>query len=290
MEFSSGMNVLNVEHVERELRRIAATVTHPEAAQWMLHVARNASLNDTMTPKDRLQNYTVYKPSQPPLDAPTPEELPEWAITALKQKEKLYWFDPIQAHQRTYWKMLEAIANWFSSWPSGDTRLRRITRINFTTAVNAAAMWNKDISKNLWNYVKDHPPVVYRSTDGFYWVRLITTLHFEREDRLMDHCLYKQRIYYASHQQGETAYFSLRDAANAPHVTVEVSLNSKSDPTDCDLLQCKGHSNGRPAHKYQPHITAIIQHMQWFVRGDRNFVDYASQQVIKGKLGKPWPA
>lgn len=179
------MNVLNVPDIERELARVASHALHPAAKQWVASVPRNYLLS-RVSDKDSASNFRVYNPAKPGLDMPA--LLPDWALDALRHRETLHWFDPIQVRRRPFWQVLEHIVNWFNSWSATDTRLPRLTRINFQTATNASALWMGNVNRNLWDFVKDKPPVIRSYEDDYHWVRLVTNLHFERESKLMNHC------------------------------------------------------------------------------------------------------
>lgn len=263
------MNVLNVPDVERELNRVASHAIHPTARQWVLSVPRNYMLSKP-DEKDLAANFRVYNPNKPGLDMPPPKRLPDWASLALAQGETLYWFDPIQVRRRPFWQMLEHIVNWFNSWSPTDTRLplARLTRINFSTAATAANLWMSNISRNLWDFVKDKPPVTKTYEDGFHWVRLITNLHFERESKLMNHCV-GNGSYYSMYRRGDAEYYSLRDKHNNPHCTVEVYVQRGSR----SVRQCKGNSNRKAASCYQKFIRRFFNDMGWSVEGDQHNID-----------------
>lgn len=263
------MNVLNVSDIERELRRVASHATHPAARFWIEHVARNYLL-EGIDAKDLASNFRVYNPRilKLELDMPRPEELPAWAVEALENKETIHWFDPIQVRRRSIWKALEYIVNWFNSWPPTDTRLNRLTRINFGTAATAASLWMSNVTSNLWSYVKDKPPKIKTYEQGYHWVKLVTNLHFERESKLMNHCIGNGN-YYTMFKQGACEYYSLRDSANDPHCSVEVAVAHGSRT----VKQCKGNSNTKPVAAYQKFIRRFFNDMQWHVAGGTPNID-----------------
>jgi len=261
------MNVLNVPDVERELTRVASHAIHPAARAWETSVPRNYLIS-RVDQKDLASNFRVYNPAKPGMDMPTPGELPAWALDALGRGETLHWFDPIQVRRRPFWQVLEHIVNWFNSWPATDTRLPRLTRINMQTATNASTVWIGNISKNLWDFVKDKPPIIRKYEDGYHWVRLVTNLHFERESKLMNHCV-GNGAYYTMYRRGDMEYFSLRDKHNNPHCTVEcaVARGSRS------VRQCKGNSNRKAAPCYQRFIRRFFDDMGWDIAGDEGYID-----------------
>lgn len=198
------MNVLNVQDIERELRKYASRALNPNARRWVLTVARNYLLSDKLPDKDLVANFrevclcgyteTIQTPDgkkhRHAPDKHDPEELPEWAVKAIERGETLVWFDPVQVRRREIWNVIEVIVLWFNNWKVDDTRWNRVDRIAFPVATNAAILWYKDVSENIWHYVTDKPVVVKEYDHGYRFVKLVTALQFEREGRLMNHCFH----------------------------------------------------------------------------------------------------
>jgi PcfJ-like protein len=265
------VNVLNVETVEKELFKFAAHAIHPAACNWVMTVARNYVLGK-LSEKDMEMNYRVYTSQRPKggihTDMPLLGKLPRWAREALRNGEVLHFFDAVQVCRRPLFQTLDTIVTWFNSWPAEDTRLRRLDRIDFQTAAGGAALWMQDVTTNIWDYVKDKPPIIKSYEDGFHWVRMSTALHFEREGKLMNHCV-GNGGYYDRYRKNHAEYYSLRDGNNKPHVTVEVNVTNGRGA----LVQCKGNSNRKPSPQYQPFIRKFIHNMHWKVEGDQHHID-----------------
>lgn len=281
------MNVLNVEDIERELRRYSARLYHEHAKRWVMTVARNYILS-RLPEKDVLANFRevclcgfgaalkieVTKRHNP--EKHDPKELPLWAIAAVERGEKLMWFDPIQARRRELWNVLEVIVLWLNNWKAEDTRLPRIDRISFPVATNAAVLWYKDVSENIWNYVTDKPVVVKEYDHEYRWVKLVTALQFEREGRLMNHCVGNGQYYNNWRMNASREYYSLRCKHNKPHATLEVAFDGGHPLVrKGSVSQCKGNGNRRPDHEYQPYIRRFITDMKWTISGDGSHIDDA---------------
>lgn len=280
------MNVLNVHDIERELARHAARAFHEPAKRWVLSVARNYFL-DKLPEKDVLANYRTVttsnlKAKDPAYKVFKAADLPAWADKAIADGT-LVWFDTIQPRRREFWNVLEVIVLWFNNWKADDTRLRRIDRIAFPVAVNAAVLWYKDVSENIWNYVTDKPVLVKTYDHGFTWVKLVTKLQFEREGKLMGHCVGNGSYYNSWRLNNESAFYSLRDKHNNPHVTMQVAFTGNQHPSlrKGSVNQCKGNSNRKPDAKYQPYIRKFITDMGWTISGDGSMIDMASGAVFK---------
>lgn len=269
------MNVLNVHELERELNRYAARCCHEPACRWVKTVARNYLLNK-LPDKDIQSNYRVVtfaKTNNTAFHVVNQKDMPEWALPAIADKS-LLWFDPIQPRRREVWNVIDIIVMWFNNWKATDTRLRRIDRIAFPVATSAAILWYKDVSENIWNYVTDKPVVVKTYEHGFHWVKLVSTLQFEREGKLMKHCVGNGTYFNRWRQTREAEYYSLRDRHNKPHATMEVLFDGSHPIVRKGLVnQCKGNSNHKPAGEYQRYIRRFIDDMKWGIGGDHGMID-----------------
>ena len=270
------MNVLNVDVIERELTRYAARVLHEPAERWVMTVARNYFLSK-LPEKDVLANFRTVttcnlKSKDPAYRLMKPSDLPPWAVKAVEEGT-LVWFDPIQPRRREFWNVLEVIVLWLNNWKPDDTRLNRIDRIAFPVATNAAVLWHKDVSENIWNYVTDKP-IVVKTYDTFTWVKLVTALQFEREGKLMNHCVGNGTYYNQWRLNRESEFFSLRDKHNKPHATMQVSYNN-SHPLvrKGSVMQCKGNSNRKADKVYQHYIRRFIADMDFTISGDGSLID-----------------
>lgn len=182
------MNVINVEAIEAELRKIAASAVYEPVKKWVLTVPRRHILSAEMKEFDVAANFTVYDPKALKFGMPKLKELPEWARTKVKAGEVMHWFNAIQCGRRDFFKTCQDIVSWFNNFKPDDTRLNRVDRICFETAAGSAGMWTKDVCANIWHYVKDTPKVIKSYPTGYKWVQMVTQLQFEREGRLMSHC------------------------------------------------------------------------------------------------------
>lgn len=277
------MNVLNVEDIERELQKYAARALSDHAKRWVMTVARNYILSK-LPEKDMEANFRpVSTKGFTQLGLPKtrddafshhPAELPHWAVEAIQRGETLYWFDTAQPRRRELWNVLEVIVLWLNNWKLTDPRLPRVDRISFPVATNAAVLWYKDVSENIWNYVTDKPKTIKKYEHGFSWVKLVSALQFEREGRLMNHCVGNGSYYNRWRMSNQNEYFSLRDKFNKPHCTLEVSFDSGHPLTRKGIVsQCKGNSNHRPDREYQPYIRQFIADMKWEIHGDASQID-----------------
>jgi hypothetical protein len=263
------LNVLNLEHIERELRNLAARAVHPQAKRWLQTVARNYIIN--LEGQEAETEYSVYSPKRPKkgihTDMPEPERLPDWAKRTIGDKGDVHFFDPAQPRRRQLWQDLETIVDWFNTWPANDPAINRLDRVNFQSARQQAKQWRAEIDKNPWLHIKDKPQVVKTYPDGMKWVRMSTDMHLTREGQLMGHCV-GGGSYSHYMKNGTRAYFSLRDPKNEPHVTIEADIKGDGYRT----VQVKGKENRAPIAKYQPYVRDFLSQPGWEVVGDKHNV------------------
>jgi hypothetical protein len=267
---SLKLNVLNTHEIERELRNIAVRTIRPETRRWFDTVARNYILNLNGSEADsEYQAYTTKRPKKGiHTDMPEPEKLPDWAKRAVEEKKTIHFFNAVQPRRRQLWIDLEIIADWFNTWAKDDPALGRIDRVNFPEARAQAKAWRDEVNKNPWHHIKDRPPVHKTYEDGMKWVQLTTEMHFAREGSLMHHCVGGNGYVHAM-KQGTSEFYSLRDAKNEPHITVEVRVKNGQR----EAIQMKGKQNAKAIPKYQPYLRDLVTQPGWTVRGDNGYVD-----------------
>lgn len=89
---------------------------------------------------------------------------------------------------------------------------------------------------------------------GRRWVRLVTKASFQREGKLMQHCIHRPDYYRAS-ACGNAAYYSLRDEHGMPKVTIAV-INGA-------VTEARAFSNSDPWDDWCAELFAIIHVMDW---------------------------
>jgi hypothetical protein len=265
------LNVLNLPDIERELRNIAARTIYTPVRTWFSTVARNYVLN--LDGKEEADTeYAVYQVKRPKggvyTDMPDKDTLPGWAREALENKLPIHFFDPAQPRRRTLWKDIETIADWFNTWAKDDPALERLDRVNFPEARTQALAWKAKVNSNPWSYIRDKPPVYKSYNDGSHWVMLVTEVHMLREANLMGHCV-GNATYVDAMKGGTAEFYSLRDAQNNPHVTVEVRLRGH----ERHVHQMKGKQNAKAVPKYQPKLRDLVTQPGWSVKGDASYLD-----------------
>lgn len=100
-----------------------------------------------------------------------------------------------------------------------DSAPKRINKMSYEQAHVAAEKWNKALQKKGADIKESDSDVetVLDFKDGFRIVKLVGENAYKREGFLMRHCV---GSYYG---RGDVLIFSLRDADNNSHATLEIS-------------------------------------------------------------------
>lgn len=139
-----------------------------------------------------------------------------------------------------------------------DSAPKRLLKMSFTEALSNAEKWTKSNQKKGRHLIETNDDVrVFKEWDnGFRVVELLTENSFKREGYLMNHCLGGYNP-----EEGSKIY-SLRDASNMPHATLEVSED------DDQVFQIKGKANGTISPKYVRYIIEILNDFNVQVRSN----------------------
>ena len=123
---------------------------------------------------------------------------------------------------------------------ASDKRPKRISKMSYAQAEANTEKWNKALIKKGSKIIEieSDVEVIKDFKDGFKIVKLIGKAAYEREGFLMRHCV---ASYYGSSKE----IYSLRDAENQPHCTMEKDQ------------QIKGKGNGSISPKYIKYIVAF---------------------------------
>jgi hypothetical protein len=281
------LNVLNLEDIKRQLRRAAAHSRHPQVKKWLESVALRYIVNLEGAEVDK--EYQEYSPKRPKkgihTDMPDPTTLPDWAQKNVQSKTRMHHFNPATPRQRSLWKTVDQIVDWFNTLSPTDPIVVRADRTGFEQAAQLAAQWRKQVTENPWQFIKDKPPVVKDFGDGMKFVQLTSPFHFKREgyrnartndypNTSMGHCIHGDN-YINQAQRGTHQYYSLRDERNLPYVTLEVQ-------GDKNVHQIKGKANGRPDERAIPYIMDFIKERGWHIAGDRHHVTPEGANAPRG--------
>ncbi len=121
----------------------------------------------------------------------------------------------------------------------------------------------------------DPADVDYEFDDGsgFYVTQLTKEHDFRIEGSKMGHCVGKDDYYFRKYEDGRCVVYSLRDAKNEPHATVELSGKDNKE-----VIQIQGKENKEPLKKYK------VMLREWFERHDF----YKSYGDDKSVISEMW--
>jgi hypothetical protein len=183
--------------------------------------------------------------------------------------------------------------DWIESLPDNDRRIRRIERMSWKDADEAAIVWHEALAKSKFNNNLRMNGVVKAADleDGAFIGKLVTAKALKTEGSMMGHCV---GGYWGRVSSGQTQIYSLRDADGYPHATIElgktpeVNLDDGSKVrvgtvprpgvnylhvTDSNwvAVQVRGKQNKRPLEKY------VQQIENWFAQHDIPWVEYGEE-------------
>ena len=139
---------------------------------------------------------------------------------------------------------------------NSDKAPERLRKMSYTQALKGSEQWVKTMNKQARNIVETEQDtkVEIDFKDGMRLVKLVGKKAFQREGKLMSHCI---SSYYTN---DNCKIYSLRDSKNNPHCTIEV-MNTG------DVNQIKGKGNGSIHPNYIKYVMATLQHFGMNVRG-----------------------
>ena len=143
-----------------------------------------------------------------------------------------------------------------------------ISKIGYKTILEKTEKWHKKLqsvsSKDNEKEWVDYETVL-DFKDGFKFVKLISKSCYKREGKNMSHCV-------ASYFGRNTTIYSLRDAKNLPHCTIE------------DGQQVKWKWNGKIDPKYIDYVVKFLE-FKWMIVGENEMKNLG---YIKLEKIAPW--
>ena len=129
----------------------------------------------------------------------------------------------------------------------------------------------------------EHKDVVYKFDNGYTIVDVNTENDLDVEGEKMGHCV---GSYCDNVASGETTIYSLRDAKNEPHATIEVAPTLPLGRTRSRgrVDQIKGKGNAAPVDKYRPMIKQWLQTTDFTYENSPDYLNMLPDEEIKEKL------
>jgi hypothetical protein len=177
--------------------------------------------------------------------------LPVWLRTTIQRGDEMVQIDITAISERVrpvvdY--MVELVHN------KPDTK---IAQIGFEVAEARATKWHADMAKTRQEQVileEEGVTVVQTFPDGYTWRNVFGKEALNREGDNMGHCVGRFN-YWSQVIRAKVVIVSLRDEANASHVTIEIKGDS--------IEQIKGKANAPVVAKYLPYVLAFLKTRTW---------------------------
>lgn len=266
------MNLANGDAIQKEI----ATVFQHEAK------ARGARLAEPLVKLLLKRLFKAVQNDEPghmvsaePLTE-LPENAPAWMRTAAQRGETIV---TVQLKPAFYHK-LPHIIDWLMADTGAQNAVRTVPESDIMTGLTAAADKYFALSASRYRDMTpievepgrevvltfrakgDEPPQMFEDKTltpnehgkvVMFWAKLTNDAALAREGSLMGHCVGGDN-YVRAVKHDSATIFSLRDAANKPHVTIE----AKGATGDWTINQVKGKGNKTPVAKYAPFVKAFL--------------------------------
>lgn len=255
------MNVISSSSIDRHVATLTDPVIRPLLRQWLIrvlpkHIKRTPAL---------LERVRHERDIAIELGKKAKREVVVRLTDAFGRGEQLLKFNPLRDEVHLFGDEVRRVIDWLDSVPEWDRHLKRIDRMSYTDAVALSADWHRRLLTLLPD--ADDPDVVEELkfvetlAGGGRIVELSGPVALLREGRLMGHCV-GGRGYVEAVRSGATRIFSVRDAGNAPHVTIEVRRSH--------AVQIKGKGNDVPVERWADIVRPFVKRQNWSVSWDGN--------------------
>ncbi len=170
---------------------------------------------------------------------------PDWAKAALAKDGEIYkinWIDVEESLPTLidYIRYEVGLSNNISKLSVPDAMIKQEAWHEKLKASNAVYSMEDGISEEL------------KCSNGLTWYSLTGKASLNREGELMGHCV---GSYYYEVRDNRKQVFTLRDAKNIPHVTIEVNKSK--------IKQIKGKANLEVVEKYRSAILDFFAYKEW---------------------------
>ena len=207
------LNVANVKEVDAFVSQY--NFSSPFIKSWFKKQVRNYVLN----------NEEFAEPHVPR------QHDEEWMHKAHERGEQIV----IIHVDRQFENQLNHIIDWLYWLTEQDsieaTRiLQKLPRLTVPMAIQKSEQWTEWLNKKASSSEDEEGlEIIMKFKDGFSWVLLKSKQCYDREGKLMQHCV---GSYYD--KQNTNKIYSLRDPQNQPHITMEVDPDPHSNWTEYD--------------------------------------------------------
>lgn len=139
-----------------------------------------------------------------------------------------------------------------------DQAPRGIKNLSWKQAKEKATAWIEMLNKRAFNAIETEEDIEIvfpvPGMEGYKWVKLIGKSAYEREGRLMSHCIA------SFYNKEDSENYSLRDGKNNPHASLEIRRSANQ------IVQVKGKGNGPIHPKYIKAVLEFHKHLGMPIR------------------------
>lgn len=264
-------NVLNIRDVERFLDGLRYLDEDRAIEQWLDRVARRWILKEFPAAGRVVRARRFDGEETGVVDVRWAEgadsrgetsresPIPDWLEGALHQG--VHWLDMDGPSARELAAQLAAVLAYFRGLV-GSTRLSRVGRISLPDAIALASRFRAmQASGTRASRAGGSDNTLMAFKNGFRIALLTTAKELTLEGERMRHCVGD----YTEDLSEGLDILSLRDAADRPHVTMEVQGSRW-------VHQIKGKANGPVIPRYRPYVLAFFKAMDLHIKGDQELI------------------
>jgi len=219
----NARNIVNIKDISDYINHISSNIKTVEIKNWVSKQVKEYLQNDI----ESVEKVTKSKSTDP-----------DWLKNSVKEGTalKVELTDNFKDNTNLILTYLDIIDD--------KKELSKIYKIKYKEMLDKANYYfiNND-SKDI--------TVVREYKSGFKWVTLDSLHAFNRETKLMNHCISTDPEYVKKLESGKGIYYSLRSSSNKPHCTIEVEKRQ--------IIQIKGHSDGPVIQKYVRYVLDFIK-------------------------------
>lgn len=170
---------------------------------------------------------------------------PDWAKAALAKDGEIY---------KVNWTDVETSLPTLIDYIRYEVgQSNNISRLSVLDAMVKQKAWHEELkSASAVFSMEDGIAEELKCSNGLTWYSLTGRSSLNREGELMGHCV---GSYYDGVRANRKQIFTLRDAKNIPHVTIEASKSK--------IQQIKGKANQEVVEKYKPAILDFFAYKEW---------------------------
>ena len=145
-----------------------------------------------------------------------------------------------------------------------EREIKSLEKLNFLQMIEKSNIWMEKLNKRASIVENDNDVEIVYEEDNFLIVKLLTEQSYQREGKLMGHCV-------ASYYDYKYEIYSLRDKKNIPHVTMCVGRNR--------VQEVKGKNNGSIKKEYAQVIVNFINRTDRWITGRDIYLDMLTEHV-----------